>query len=117
MQNPDCAPSIRTVRLHPTHIRVVGTGHIERQADLDRRTRPRIPPFVNFRVAIREGKARRAVVIAGREIYDPRRCWTGIAIHLGDKVAIIDTVLTFVQKHERHGGSGAEYLRQLPIDD
>ena len=66
--------------LHPEHIWIVRARNVQGQSRFKRWRRARVSPFVDFRVAVRKGKAARAAMVAGRIIHNVHACRIGIPV-------------------------------------
>jgi hypothetical protein len=61
-------------------------------------------------MAVRKCEAGGLVMIAGGVIHNLRGREIRVTVHLGNEVAVIDAVLTFIQNDKRHGRPGPEHL-------
>src|SRR5436309_757148 len=77
-------PAARGAFSQPDHVRIVGRRNVERQVVvvLDGWHCARVSPFLDFRVAVREGNRRSAIVVAGWEVDDPG-CTRVLDHHIG----------------------------------
>ena len=76
-----------------------------------------IDPSMDFRVTVRKSETSGSVVVARGIIDNLGRAEVGIPVHLINKVGIVDTVLTFVQKHKRIRRTWLKNVRHLSIND
>jgi len=97
----------------PEHVAVVGCGDAKGHGGLIGGTGfgARVQPFVDFCVAVEEGEAARAAVVAGRVIEDG--CGGSIVRvgHPDAEGAVVDAVGMFVEKDMHFGGGSFDEIR------
>lgn len=85
--------------LHPENVHIIGAefGPIIDEVQialLQGRTRARVEPLLDFRMAVGKRKAARPVVITGWIVHDlPLRRPVGIPSHVDHEIAIVDVIL------------------------
>ena len=99
----------------PDDILVIGLVHSLDIHVLDGWRRARVPPPMDFRVAVREGKPAGFVVITSGKIGQHRLRRIRITTHIHDEETVVDAVRVLIDQNPGHGGSRIDEVGQFEI--